>query len=99
MESNLKKALRVLLYDQFSVNPDLDENDSDETFVDNIIMALVEKNDDAGIHTCPFKNYQCEPYCGIECHKPTGIDITCDQYPEDVWRKFIGIEEREQNES
>jgi hypothetical protein len=40
--SNLKKALYVLLYDQ-SDSGALEVRDSDETYIDHIVNALIQK--------------------------------------------------------
>ena len=90
----LKKALATLLYDRFTVDSDLNEYDCDETFIDNIIRALIEGNNDGEHNTCPFKNYDCIDYCKhsmAECEK--GTLITCTRDIEDIWRSFIGLDE------
>lgn len=92
--SNLKKALYVLLYDQ-SDTGDLEVRDSDETYVDHIVSALIQKN---GV-TCPFKNYDCIGHCK-ENHMGcvVGLTIDCNREHEDIWKDFIGIE-NEDNDS
>lgn len=85
--SNLKKALYVLLND-ISDSADLEIRASDEIFVDYIINALIEKNE----MTCPFKNYDCIGHCKanhIGCVE--GLDIDCNREREDIWKEFIGI--------
>ena len=87
--SNLKKALYVLLYDQ-SDSGDLEVNSSDETYVDYIVNALIEKN---GI-VCPFKNYDCIQNCESctgKCNEDE-LAIDCGEELDKVWRDFIGIE-------
>ena len=85
--SNLRKALAVLLYDQFDC-PDVEAVDCDEVMVEYIIDALIEKNK----NICPFKNYSTELFCKAykeECEK--GLTIDCGSDFELVWKEFIGI--------
>lgn len=86
--SNLKKALYVLLYDQFDT--DIPEDcKSDELFIDHIVYALIDKNG----NKCPFKNYDCIGHCKknrIGCE--SGLNIDCNREQEDIWKDFIGIE-------
>ena len=91
--SNLKKAMYVLLNDTSDVT-DLDVRDSDDTFVDYIVSALIEHNSDDEENTCPFKNYDCLGSCEssrVECEE--GLNICCERELEDVWRDFIGLSE------
>lgn len=84
----LKKALYVLLYDQFDVASDLEDIDApDETYIDYIISALIEKNE----FICPFKNYSSSHYCklGKECND-NDLEIDCGVEAEEVWKHFIG---------
>lgn len=86
--SNLQKALAMLLYDQFDC-PDIEAGESDETMVEYIIGALIEKNG----NICPFKNYLAEPFCKNykgECGK--GLMIDCGADAELVWKEFIRID-------
>lgn len=87
--SNLKKALYVLLYDQFD-SCDLEVDNSDETYIDYIVNALIEKNK----VICPFKNYDCTQNCGLCTEKCSGdeLSIDCGKEPDKTWRDFIGIE-------
>ncbi|AHM56390.1 hypothetical protein EAL2_c10920 [Peptoclostridium acidaminophilum DSM 3953] len=85
--SDLKKALFVLLHDQYDM-PDIEIDSDDEDYIDCIISALVEKNGDI----CPFKNYDCVGRCeanGVGCI--CGLNIDCDREPEDVWSNFFKI--------
>lgn len=87
-ESNLKKAIYVLLYDQFDI-PDMDVNCDEEAYIDYVIDALIQKND----NICPFKNYNCEGVCSKsieECNQ--GIYIDCGRDKEKVWKEFIEID-------
>ena len=91
--SDLKKALAVLLYDQYNC-PDVDEDNHDETFVEDIVFALIENNGTI----CPFKNYGGEQDC--ECYKKScneGLDFDCEREPDDAWKSFIGIEKQANN--
>lgn len=86
--NNLKKAIYVLLCDQFD-STDLEIKDSDDTYVEYIINTLIERNGMA----CPFKNYDCIGHCkvnNISCIE--GLNIDCNREYEDIWREFIGIE-------
>lgn len=90
--SNLNKALAVLLYDQYNC-PDIEQGDDDETFVEHIIYALIEKNEDI----CPFKNYSAECICKTSTEKCNeGLKIDCGREAEGVWKEFIRIEESEE---
>lgn len=89
--NNLKKALYVLLYDQFDI-PDMNIEFNDETYIGYIIDVLIQKND----NTCPFKNYDCIGHCkvnNIAC--ADGLNVDCNREPVDIWREFIGIESEE----
>jgi hypothetical protein len=86
--SNLKKALFVLIYDQYDA-PDLELDSSDDTYIDYTIGALIEANGD----TCPFKNYDCIGHCKsnmIGC--ADGLKVDCKRELEDVWKEFIDID-------
>ncbi|MCC5439512.1 hypothetical protein AL714_07675 [Clostridium botulinum] len=86
--SNLKKAIFVLLYDQFDT-PDMGESFSDSSYVDYIINALIEKNK----NRCPFKCYDCIGHCKnntIGCVE--GLTADCTKEIEEIWKDFIGIE-------
>ncbi|OPD28837.1 hypothetical protein AL713_17625 [Clostridium botulinum] len=86
--SNLKKAIFVLLYDQFDI-PDMEEGCSDSSYVDYIINALTERNE----NICPFKYYDCIGNCKnntIGCEK--GWVVNCTKEIEEIWKDFIGIE-------
>ena len=86
--SNLQKALAVLMYDQFNC-PDIEAGESDETMVEYIIGALIEKNE----NICPFKNYMDEPFCKDykrECE--SGLMIDCCADAKYVWKEFIRID-------
>ena len=88
---NLNKALAVLLYDQYDC-PDVEAGEHDDTFVEYIIYALIEKNG----NVCPYKNYSSEHSC--KCYKESceeGLYFDCERDPEDAWKDFIGIEESE----
>ncbi len=87
MNEELKKALFALLYDQFDI-PDMELNNSEETYIDYIISALIEKNE----NKCPFKCYDCIGKCSdnrIGC--VNGLLFSCDREIEEVWREFINI--------
>lgn len=83
----LRKALYVLLYDQFeSVDMELEMND--EYWVDYIVSALIEKND----IICPFKNYDCIKSCSSSTEKcKDGLSVTCDIEKESIWKNFMLI--------
>ncbi|UYO61837.1 hypothetical protein LNN31_13740 [Acetobacterium wieringae] len=86
--SNLQKALAVLLYDQFDC-PDVEAGQDDETMIQYIIYALIEKNE----NICPFKNYLSVPFCKTYksgCEK--GLMIDCGADAELVWKEFIRID-------
>ena len=86
--SNLKKAIYVLLYDQFSIE-DMETDVSGSVYIDYIISALIEKNE----NLCPFKCYDCIGHCKnntIGCVE--GLDIGCTKEIEEIWKDFIGIE-------
>ena len=89
--TDLYKALFILLYDGYDM-PDVSENDKDETFVENIIYALIQKNE----KICPFKNYSCEPYCENNKEKclSDSLEIDCGTEEFHVWKNFINIEEK-----
>ena len=87
MNENVKKALFVLLYDQFD-SPCIKLRDSDETYINYIISVLIEKNK----NRCPFKCYDCIGECNrnqLDCVE--GIELCCDREIEEVWRDFIDI--------
>ena len=87
--SNLQKSLAVLLYDQFNC-PDIEVGESDETMVEYIISALIEKNE----NICPFKNYMSQTFCKAyksECEN--GLTIDCGADVELVWKEFIRIDD------
>lgn len=89
--SNLNKALAVLLYDQYDC-PDVDCETDEEIFVEYIIHALIEKNEDI----CPFKNYSSECICKTSTEKCNeGLKIDCGREAEGVWKEFIRIDESE----
>lgn len=94
--SELNRAIFTLLYDQHDC-PDVTPDDHDDTFVDYIIYALIEKNE----LTCPFKNYSCEKYCKAHTNKCLdrdfgyNLEIDCGREQEDVWREFINIDANE----
>ena len=86
--SDLKKALFTFLYDQYDL-PDLETNESDDSFIDNIISALIQSNGE----TCPYKNYDCIGKCEfsqIGCMD--GLNIDCGKDAEGIWKAFIGID-------
>lgn len=86
--SNLKKAIITLLYDQYDI-PDMELRDSDDTYVDYIITALIQKNG----NICPYKNYDCIGHCktnNIGCAE--GLNIDCNKEVEEIWKEFIDIE-------
>lgn len=89
--SNLKKALFVLLYDQHDI-PDMELESCDDTYIEYIIAALIDKNE----KICPFKNYDCIGNCKtnmIGCADGfAGITDGCNREIENVWEDFIGIE-------
>lgn len=92
--SNLKKALFTLLYDQYN-SPDIELRDSDDTYVDYIIGALIEKNK----RICPYKNYDCVNLCECsdrECENIEGdnLNVQCFKDLEDIWREFIDIKRK-----
>lgn len=92
--SNLKKALYVLLYDQFN-STDLESDDSDETYIDYIIAALIEKNE----RVCPFKNYDCIGDCKVNQISCTeALNIDCNRETEDIWKDFIDIDAKDDEE-
>jgi len=85
---NLKKAIFTLLYEQFDI-PDMQEDDSDSSYVDNIIYALIEKNE----NRCPFKCYDCIGECKYNMTRcADGMKFDCDKEIEEIWKNFIGIE-------
>ena len=89
-EPNLVRALKVYLYDQYNC-PDVHEH-GEESLIDDIIFALIEKNE----NRCPFKNYDCIGYCKfnlVSCAQ--GLEIDCDREHEEIWRDFIFINESE----
>lgn len=89
--SNLKKAIFALLYDQYDV-PDIELRDSDNTYIDYILGALIEKNE----NICPYKNYDCIGHCDVNnigC--ADGIKVDCNRELEEIWRDFIDIENEE----
>ena len=89
--SNLSKALAVLLYDQFDC-PDVEAGECDDTFVEYIIYALIEKNG----NVCPYKNYSSEHSCKYykeSCEE--GLYFDCEREPYDAWKDIIGIKESE----
>ncbi|WP_147564681.1 hypothetical protein [Clostridium tyrobutyricum] len=89
--SNLKKALYVLLYDQYDTG-DLEVRDSDETYINCIVNALIKKNG----KICPFKSYDCIGHCKVNhigCVE--GLNVDCDREYEDIWKDFIGIENKD----
>ena len=88
-ESNLAKALKIYLYDQYDC-PDVHEHD-EESLVEDIIYALIEKND----NTCPFKNYDAMNYCKLNACCEYDLNIDCFRECEDVWKEFIAIDESE----
>ena len=57
MNKELKKALFTLLYDQYDI-PDMQLDDSEEYYIDYIVNALIEKNE----NRCPFKCYDLMKY-------------------------------------
>jgi len=81
----LKKAINILLYDQYE--PDsLHYTNSDETFVDEIISVLIATN----YEICPFKNYSCIEKCkhhDSDCI--VGRNINCKLSHESIWEDFI----------
>lgn len=85
MNEDIRKALFILLHDQFD-SPDLELNNSEETYFDYIVSGLIEKNE----NICPFKDYNC-----VECCKTSGtgcvheLTIDCNRGHEDIWREFI----------
>ncbi|MGI6550869.1 MAG: hypothetical protein ACOX4Q_12715 [Syntrophomonadales bacterium] len=84
----LNRALYILLYDQFQSAVDMDLEMYDEQWVDYIVSALIEKNDDI----CPFKNYDCVKKCESSMEKcKDGLLITCDIEKESIWKKFMLI--------
>lgn len=86
--SNLKKAIYVLLYDQFDI-PDMDINCDEEAYIDYVIDALIQKND----NICPFKSYDCIGHCKVNhigCAK--GLKFDCNREIEEAWREFIKID-------
>ncbi|WP_253197599.1 hypothetical protein [Clostridium algidicarnis] len=86
--SNLKKALYVLLYDQYDI-PDMDIKSDEETYIEYIIDILIQKND----NICPFKNYSCGEICNKSTEKCNrGLYIDCNREKEDVWKEFIKID-------
>ena len=83
----LNKALYVLLYDQFE-SVDMDLEMDDKCWVDYIVSALIEKNDDI----CPFKNYDCVKSCESSMEEcKDGLLVTCDIEKENIWKKFMLI--------
>jgi hypothetical protein len=86
-----KEALYVLLYDQYDT-VDMEVNQSDERYVDIIIGALIEVNDD----TCPFKKYDCIENCEHDTGKcASRISIDCGREKELVWKEFILLNNKE----
>lgn len=86
--SNLRKALHVLLTDQYD-SVDLELRDDDETYTEHIVSALIQSNG----NRCPFKNYDCIGHCKsnvVGC--ADGLDADCKREIEDVWKEFIGID-------
>lgn len=90
--SNLKKAIFALLYDQYDI-PDIELRDSDNTYVDYIVQALIEKNN----IICPYKNYDCIENCESCTENCNGdeLSIDCGKAIDEVWKGFIGIETNE----
>ena len=89
--SNLSKALTTLLYDQYDC-PDVDWDSDEETLVEYIIQALIEKNEDI----CPFKNYSSEGICKTSTEKcKEGLKVDCGREFEGIWKEFIKIGESE----
>lgn len=89
--NNLKKALYVLLYDQFDI-PDMEEDVRDSDYVNYIVSALIEKNE----NRCPFKCYDCIGKCkdnNIGCAE--GLKLDCSRESEEAWKDFIGIEQEQ----
>ena len=90
--SNLSKALVVLLYDQYDCQ-DLDCEADEESFVEYIIQALIEKNE----NICPFKNYDCVGVCKNSVEKcEERLRINCSREAEGIWKEFIRINESEE---
>lgn len=86
-KQNLKKAIFTLLYDQCDI-PDMQEDDSDSSFINHIIYALIERNE----KRCPFKCSDCIGKCKdnmIGC--VSGLEIDCNKEVEEIWKEFIGI--------
>lgn len=84
----LNRALYILLCDQFESTVDMDLEMYDEQWVDYIVYALIEKNDDI----CPFKNYDCVKHCESKMEKCNdGLLVTCDMEKESIWKKFMLI--------
>lgn len=82
----LKKALFVLLYDRFNSTTDMEIDMDDEEWVDYIVGALIEANG----NICPYKNYDCIERCDCKtCECENGINITCDNNEEMIWKKFM----------
>ncbi len=86
--SNLKKAVYVLLNDQYDV-PDLDLRDSSNSYIDSIIGVLIEKNE----NICPYKNYGCIEGCNTKKSNCIAVlNADCNRELEDIWRDFITSE-------
>ncbi len=88
MEEDIKKALFILLYDQFNI-PDIEQDDRDSDYIEHIVSALIEKNEDR----CPFKCYDCIGKCKVNhigCAE--GFKFDCNRVVEEAWKDFIGIE-------
>ncbi|WP_105614950.1 hypothetical protein [Vallitalea okinawensis] len=85
MANKFKKAVHVLLFDLTDTG-DLETDDSEEYFIDYIIQALLERNE----NTCPYKNYDAKRYCpnSKNCGKDRW-DIDCNQEKVKVWTDFI----------
>lgn len=85
--NNFKKAVFMLLHDQFDV-PDLNLDDSDESFVDSIVYTLIEQNE----NLCPYKIYSCSSVCKNSTECTNELKLNCSKEAEDVWREFIEIQ-------
>ena len=85
MNKELKKALFTLLYDQYDI-PDMQLDDSEEYYIDYIVNALIEKNE----NRCPFKCYDCIGKCTenmVGCAE--GLRFDCTREAEEVWRELV----------
>lgn len=81
----LKKALFILLYDQYE-SVDMEVEQSDEEYVNYIVDALIQANGS----TCPFKNYDCIQRCKLNAAKCNeGLLINCDNELEKIWKEFM----------